>query len=486
MLKNHKVLALLIVLITAGILSVLSFWLYNSYSDHRELTFAKADQALLSTLSDYYSRNDITGNNTRNSYQKNLAEDISRAYPNITVDSIYAWMEKNATRRQDSIRRQYRESHRNNRQERGEHRKPREINHWMLQGRDAELSPAALDTLLNEYKQELAYQGIDRANVQLKVHEIARRGYNEPREMRSNDVLTTRPILINAENNLYLYAELTQIWKHIISNMLGQIIFSLFLLFALIGTFLALFKTIRKQNKLAVLQQSFVTNMTHELKTPLSTVSAAVEALQRSGAKNDPERWNRYLTISKRELEHLTLMVENVLQFNSNVRSGINLTYTEFDLSLLLREIVESFRLVSAAQIDLLLPPQQPAIWLNGDLAHLRNTFSNVVDNAIKYNQSPSPQVKISLTATDKVIQICISDNGIGIPKAYHKNIYDLFFRVPNGELYSVKGFGLGLAYVQQVVHQHDGNITVDSKSGEGTTFTISFPQNIFPQPKKK
>lgn len=477
MLKNHKVLALLIVIITAGILSVLSFWLVNTYNDHRELTFAKADQALLSTLNDYYARHDITANNSRNSYQKNLAEDINRTYPNIAIDSIYAWMEKNATRRQDSIRRQYREMHRDNPKERNEHRKPREINHWMLQGRDAQLSAAALDTLLMEYKQELAYQEIRLANVQLQLHKIERKGYQDPREIRTNEIMTTRPILINAENNTYLYAELTQIWKHILSNMLGQILFSFLLLVALIGTFLALFKTIRKQNKLAILRQSFVTNMTHELKTPLSTVTAAVEALQRSGAKNDPERWNRYLTISKRELEHLSQMVENVLQFNSNVRSGIDFTYTEFDLSALLQEIVDSFQLINTAKIELALPTEQPVVLLNGDLAHLRNTFSNIIDNAIKYNQSTSPQVTITLTRKDKAIQIRISDNGIGIPKVYHKNIYDLFFRVPNGELYSVKGFGLGLAYVQQVVHQHGGHIVVDSTEGTGTTFTISLPQ---------
>ncbi|MCL7988546.1 HAMP domain-containing histidine kinase [Sphingobacterium sp. lm-10] len=477
MLKNHKILAVLIVVITAGILSVLSFWLYNSYDDHRELTFAKADQALLSTLNDYYARHEITANNSRNSYQKNLVADINRAYPNVAVDSIYAWMEKNATRRHDSIRHQYREMHRNIPKERSMRRKPREINHWMLQGRDAQLSTAALDTLLKEYKEELSYQGIHLANAQLRLQKVDRKDYSDLRENHTKNILTTRPILINAEGNLYLYAELSQTWRHIVSNMLGQIIFSALLVMALIGTFLALFKTIRKQNKLAMLQRSFVTNMTHELKTPLSTVTAAVEALQRFGAKNDPDRWNKYLTISKRELDHLSQMVESVLQFNSDVRSGIDFNDEEFDLQSLLQEIVDSFQLVNAAQIDLLFDTPQSPLLFSGDKAHLRNTFSNVIDNAIKYNQSTSPQVKVSLMATQKALQIRISDNGIGIPKLYQKNIYDLFFRVPNGELYSVKGFGLGLAYVQQVVHQHGGSITVDSTEGIGTTFTISFPR---------
>ncbi|MFD2743085.1 MULTISPECIES: sensor histidine kinase [Sphingobacterium] len=478
MLKNHKVLALLIVIITAGILSVLSFWLYNSYDDHRELTFAKADQALLSTLNDYYARHDITPNNTRSSSQKNLVEDIKRVYPNVAADSIYVWMERNATRRQDSIRQIYRDLHRERSQGRDEQRKPREINHWMLQGRDAQLSAAALDTLSKEYQQELADREIFLANAILKLHKMDRAGVLNLRDRQERNVLTTRPILINAENNIYLYAELSQTWQHILSNMIGQIIFSLLLLIALIGTFLALFRTIRKQNKLAILQQSFVTNMTHELKTPLSTVSAAVEALQRSGAKHDAERWNRYLTISKRELEHLSQMVENVLQFNSNVRSGIDFTYSQFDLIALLEEIVDSFQLVNNVTIELIRPTHPSTVVLNGDVAHLRNTFSNIIDNAIKYNQSVSPHVTITLNAMEKVVQIAISDNGIGIPKLYQKNIYDLFFRVPNGELYSVKGFGLGLAYVQQVVHQHGGSITLDSTEGTGTTFTLTLPQH--------
>lgn len=476
MLKNYKILAVLIVIITAGILSVLSFWLYNSYDDHRELTFAKADQALLSTLNDYYARHEITANNSRNSYQKNLADDITRTYPNVAVDSIYAWMEENATRRQDSIRQQYRERHRNSPKEKGERRKPREINHWMLQGRDAQLSSAALDTLLKEYKEELAYHGILWANAELKLEKIDRRGYPDLRDKPAQNILTTRPILINAESNFYLYAELSQTWRHIVANMLGQIVFSILLAIALIGTFLALFKTIRKQHKLAILQRSFVNNMTHELKTPLSTVTAAVEALQRFGAKNDPERWERYLAISKRELDHLSQMVENVLQFNSDLRSGIDFAYEEFDLKVLLQEIIDSFRLVNAETVNFTLHTPQTNLLIHGDRAHLRNTFSNVIDNAIKYNQAAVPQVNITFASTEKAILVHIKDNGIGIPKLYQNNIYDLFFRVPNGELYTVKGFGLGLAYVQQVVQQHGGTINVDSAEDAGTTFTISLP----------
>ncbi len=474
MFKSHKILALLIVTVTSGILTVLCFWLFKSYEDHRELTFAKADQALVATLNDYYNEHPPVNVTTPNNSQKNLADIIHRAYPNVAVDSLYAWMEQNATRRQDSMRRKFQDFYRGAPKERNGRRRSRDFNQWMFQNQNLQLSETVLDSLTKEYVQELAFKGVRLANVRLSVEKIERGREFWRRAAMHKKQYDTRPILINTENDLYLFATLPQVWKFIIKSMFGQIAFSFVLLAALVITFIALYKTIRKQNKLAILQRSFVTNMTHELKTPLSTVSAAVEALQNTKTKENPERQDRYLNISKRELEHLSQMVEHVLQFNGR---GLTLSKKEIDLVPLVRELSESFTLIGTRNIVIQLDAVSASCQLQGDPAHLRNMLSNLIDNAIKYNYSENPTINLRLSEASNFVQIEVSDNGIGIPKIYQKDIYELFFRVPNGELYIVKGFGLGLTYVKQVVEQHKGSITVESEEGKGSTFTIKLPK---------
>lgn len=478
MLKNHKILTLIITLTTSGILVVLSIWLWNSYKSHQELTMAKADQALMNVLNDHLSARDFPVLNQRTNSQKNLVQDIKTHYPSIEIDSIYAWMDKNATKRQDSIRKKYEERENLNRRRRRPGQRPREFNPWFLYNRDVNFSEKDVDSISNEYTAELESKDIFNVKHTIILKKIDRGRTINDREIQRNEHFTTRPILINPDSDLFLFAELHQTWRYILSKMAWQIVFSTILILALIGTFLTLLKTVEKQNKLAKLQRAFVNNMTHELKTPLSTVTAAIEAIQRYGAKDDKERMNKYLDLSKREVEHLTRIVEKVLQFNINGSHGTQVLKQNFDLIKLAKDTIESFELSSNGTVTIDFKSSSPYMEMYADESHIRNVLSNLLDNAIKYNTSSDIHIAVRITEQDDKITIQVQDNGIGIPKTYHKNIFDVFFRVPKGDLYSVKGFGLGLAYVHQVIQQHDGSISLDSQENQGTTFTIKIPKN--------
>lgn len=477
MLKNHKILSVIITLTTSGILIVLGIWLWNSYRSHKELTMAKADQALLSILYDYLSENDFPVANQRTNTQRNIAQDIKTQYPDVDIDSIYVWMDRNVTRRQDSIRKKDTERENVDRRRRASGSRVREFNPWFMYNRDIVFSQEDIDLISAEYDKELESRDIRHVGATIVVKKIDRRRSGDERDRSWDTRAATRPILINPDNELFIIGELHQVWRHILSKMAWQIIFSTILTLALVGTFLTLLKTVERQKKLARLQRAFVNNMTHELKTPLSTVMAATEAIQRYVAKDDKVRMNKYLDLSKREVEHLTRIVEKVLQFNIDGRRETQLFKQNFDLIKLSRETIESFELTADAPVKIDFRYTGSQLELHADESHIRNVLSNLLDNAIKYNTSDQAHIVVGIEEQGETVAIWVKDNGIGIPKMYHKNIFDVFFRVPKGDLYSVKGFGLGLAYVHQVIQQHGATIHVDSEEGEGTTFTIKIPK---------
>jgi signal transduction histidine kinase len=216
--------------------------------------------------------------------------------------------------------------------------------------------------------------------------------------------------------------------------------------------------------------------MTHELKTPVSTVMAAVESIQRFGAQDDKERMNRYLAVSRQELEHLSNMIERVLQVDVAETNGVQLEKSWFNLNQLIDECTENAKIFAKKKVEIVKSSSGTDFNFLADQAHIKNVISNLLDNAIKY-AGDEVHIKIDLQEKDKSFILSISDNGIGIPKTYQKGVFDLFFRVPSGDIHNVKGFGLGLAYVKQIVQQHQGTIDLSSEESVGSTFVIELPK---------
>ncbi len=257
-----------------------------------------------------------------------------------------------------------------------------------------------------------------------------------------------------------------------------QILLSLVLVGVTTFSFLLLYRNWRRQQKLITLKNDFISNITHELKTPIATVSVAVEALKNFNALQDPVRTQEYLDISAHELQRLSLLVDKVLKLSLFEKQAIELKKEDFDLKTLAEEVVASMRLQFEkyqAKVEM-KSPEEVSFRLKADKLHFTSVIYNLLDNALKYSQ-PGPVLQVDLATEEDLLVLSVTDNGIGIPAAYQARVFEKFFRVPTGDHHNVKGYGLGLSYVAYVVERQGGAILLDSKEGFGSRFTIKIPR---------
>lgn len=258
----------------------------------------------------------------------------------------------------------------------------------------------------------------------------------------------------------------------IIGKMTLPIFFSLAMLGITITAFLFLYKSLKSQQRLALLKNDFISNMTHELKTPIATVGVAIEALKNFHALNDPKRTQEYLDISAGELQRLNLLVDKVLRVSMFEQDKMELQQTAVDLTSLAQQVVSSMRLQlekAHAQCEL---HAAPAVRVKADALHLQSVLYNLLDNALKYS-GDKPSIDIHITQTDGRVQLRVSDKGQGIPAEYSDKVFDKFFRVPHGDTHNIKGYGLGLSYVAEVIKKHGGSIRVEPVQPHGACFVI-------------
>ncbi|MBP7644185.1 MAG: HAMP domain-containing sensor histidine kinase [Saprospiraceae bacterium] len=264
----------------------------------------------------------------------------------------------------------------------------------------------------------------------------------------------------------------------IIKLIWPQILFSIILLSAVCLAFWFFYKSNDELHQLNEIKSNFISNMTHELKTPIATVSVAIEALQNFETQNDRKRTIEYLGIAQNELGRLGLLVDKVMNFNQLELNQDLFHFEDVDLSIILDQVLSSMSLqLSSVDVDLSIEKIGSAFHVKGDSLHLTNAILNLMDNAIKYG-GPSPKINMKLEEKNHHVVFSIKEFGIGIPEMYINKVFDKFFRVPTGDLHTYKGHGLGLSYVQQVISKHGGQITVQSKEGFGSTFTIKLPKN--------
>lgn len=239
-------------------------------------------------------------------------------------------------------------------------------------------------------------------------------------------------------------------------------------------TFIKTIQTIVKQKQLSEIKNDFISNMTHELKTPISTISLACEAI--SDPDVDGKRVHSFVGMIRDENRRLGMLVENVLKTAVLDRGEVKMEKDEIDLNDLIRDVVKNIQIQATSRsgyIGVGLNASNAVI--KADKVHFSNIIYNLLDNAIKYSIN-APEVNIS-TISDKVgITIRVSDRGLGISKDDQRKIFEKFYRVPTGNVHNVKGFGLGLSYVKAIVEKHSGNITLESTLGKGSTFTIFIP----------
>lgn len=264
----------------------------------------------------------------------------------------------------------------------------------------------------------------------------------------------------------------------ILSNMWATMASSAGLLLVLIFIFAYTIYAILKQKKISEMKTDFINNMTHEFKTPVATIMIASEALKDPEIVEDKSRVSRLAGIIYDENVRLGNHIERVLSIARLEKKELKLEYKAVNTHELIVAVVDSMSLQlqkKNAKVSLNLNAVHPVVY--GDELHLSNVFYNLIDNANKYS-TDDPEISIKSRSTDKLLIIEITDKGIGMTKEHSKRIFDQFYRVPTGNLHDVKGFGLGLNYVQDIVEQMNGTIKVHSEKDKGTTFEISLPLN--------
>ena len=265
---------------------------------------------------------------------------------------------------------------------------------------------------------------------------------------------------------------------YLLGKMLLPILFSVFLVAITLASFVLMYRSLRQQQRLAVLKNDFISNVTHELKTPIATVNVALEALKNFNAMNDPQRSKEYLDISQQELQRLSLLVDKVLRVSMFENKTVELKPERFNILALVDEVASSMRLqLEKLNADLRIDTEGNDFEIEADRLHILSVVYNLFDNAIKYSVDKPVVISILVKDLGNMLEMRFSDKGIGIPEEYLGRVFDKFFRVPHGDVHNVKGYGLGLSYVAHIVREHDGHISVESKEGQGTTFIIKLPK---------
>jgi two-component system, OmpR family, phosphate regulon sensor histidine kinase PhoR len=261
----------------------------------------------------------------------------------------------------------------------------------------------------------------------------------------------------------------------ILKRMWMTLFASVFFVFLIAGSFFYMLAMLVRQKKLSDIKNDFVNNMTHELKTPIATVSAAMEALVQFDALDDRAKSLKYIDLSRRELNRLSGMVENVLRISTFEKQQLVLFKETFNISQILEETAQKFMLQNPGRVDFRFDLKGPG-YIHADKFHIQNVINNLFDNAVKYS-GPSADLEVSCYRENEFVIFVVKDHGMGISKEQQKHIFDKFYRVPTGDLHAVKGFGLGLAYVQQIVEAHGGSVGVKSQIGSGSEFTVALPE---------
>jgi two-component system, OmpR family, phosphate regulon sensor histidine kinase PhoR len=285
-----------------------------------------------------------------------------------------------------------------------------------------------------------------------------------------------------AEKKLLKYQEYTYYFgvhfpalrKTIAADMTILFFFTFILVLSVIFFAYAIF-VILHQKRLSELQKDFINNMTHEFKTPISSINIAADILTQPDIVNDPRRLSTYGWIVKKENQRLNLLVEKVLQIARIEKGGIHLKKEIVDLNEFIQTVVSNFSTRLSPESKLETHFEKEIIKIDADVLHLSNIFYNLIDNSLKYG-GEKPLIRIQTIKEQNQVFILFSDNGPGIEDKYHKLIFHKFFRIPSGNIHDVPGFGLGLFYVKLICKMHKWKIRMITDAGGGATFRIEIP----------
>ncbi len=264
--------------------------------------------------------------------------------------------------------------------------------------------------------------------------------------------------------------------RYLLSTMWLMLVTSAILLLVIMFLFSFSIRTIYRQKKLSDIKNDFINNMTHELKTPIATISLACEALNDPDMQGSERARSTYVGMISEENKRLGVLVENVLRTAIFEQGEMKLRFQSINVHDVIAQVIRNIQIqVKGKKGEIITHLDASTHVIEGDILHITNLIYNLIDNAIKYSEE-RPVVTIYTRDELEGIAIAFKDNGIGISRENQKKIFDKLYRVPTGNVHNVKGFGLGLSYVKGVVEKHGGSVTVESEIKKGSTFTIHLP----------
>ncbi len=286
------------------------------------------------------------------------------------------------------------------------------------------------------------------------------------------------PIFTDNENRskYQLYITFPEKSKYLFSSLIGITLLSVLFTIVIIAAYLNAINQLIKQKQISEIKTDFINNMTHEFKTPIATINLALDAIKNPKVINDPEKVERYLRMIREENKRMHAQVENVLQISKLERREFNVDKSTMDVHEIIENAVDHVGLIvqdRGGEINLHLDARRSDV-LGNDF-HFTSVIVNILDNAVKYSIDV-PIIDVYTENVKDFILIKIQDHGVGMSKQAQKRIFDKFYREHTGDLHNVKGHGLGLAYVQQIVEVHNSQVYVESEKGKGSTFIIKMP----------
>ena len=287
---------------------------------------------------------------------------------------------------------------------------------------------------------------------------------------------TFNPRGIASDDNLYLVLSFPPSPIILSSDANLYTIISICMIVLISALFVFSIRTILAQHKLDEMKTDFINNMTHEIKTPIATIGLACEMLKDESVTSDLATRRNFVNMISDENRRMRVLIETLLQSAKMSGKKFSIQPKEIDLNSIVKESAQSFQLTIENRRGTLTTDLNPITGLLfADELHISNMVHNLIDNAIKYSEQ-EPRVTVTTRTENGYAILQVSDNGIGIAKEDQKHIFEKFYRVSTGNVHNVKGFGIGLNYVSQVVALHKGKISLESEPGQGSTFTISLP----------
>ncbi len=343
------------------------------------------------------------------------------------------------------------------------------------------IEPQKLDRLLRaEFRNsniDLGFEYAIKSFIGEEKTILATKGYKSDAKSKPFSQLLFQNDINPKPNWLYVYFPKRQGY---LLNETGMLIIpTIILTCMLIGIFVFTILIILKQKKLSLIKNDFINNMTHELKTPISTISLASQMLRDNSISNTTKTIEHVSNVIYQESKRLSFQVEKVLQMAVFNEGRLKLKFKETDLNEVIKSVILNFELrVKNKNGTLESDLKAENALIKADEVHITNVLFNLLDNAVKYSKE-EPKITISTENRKGFVLVSVKDNGIGISKEHVGQIFERFYRVPTGNVHDVKGFGLGLSYVKKIIDSHQGKIKVESTLHKGTKFIIYFPQNV-------